>query len=91
MATKLSKRAKHREAAIKKRVVETARKNGRLYALEGRVKTKVRKHKVRKHKQHIHPLRADDNSGAVTLVGRDPRRVWVAGVSAQQPVPGVAR
>lgn len=86
MATKISKRAKHREAAIKKRVVETARKNGRLYALEGRVKTKVRK-----HKQHIHPLRADDNSGAVTLVGRDPRRVWVAGVSAQQPVPGVAR
>lgn len=48
--------------------------------------------KARANKQHKHQLR--DDHGAYTLVGRDPiyadatgrpmRRIWLAGISAQQ-------
>jgi hypothetical protein len=38
--------------------------------------------KERKHRPHPTPLR--DALGAFTRVGRYPRRVWVAGVSAQE-------
>lgn len=42
---------------------------------------KPKPQKVRKHVQHKHPLR--DQHGAYTYTG-DPRRVWLAGVSAQK-------
>lgn len=36
----------------------------------------------RSHKQHEHHQR--DSNGAFTFVGREPRRQWLAGVSAQR-------
>jgi hypothetical protein len=35
----------------------------------------------KQRKQHQHPLR--DANGAYTLVGRNPRRMWLAGVSSR--------